>query len=381
MSPTTTSPAASTVVGAAVLATVSSVLPGFLTGGLAVQISEEFDVTESVYGWGLGSFFLAGAVGSATLGRLAQRVPVRIMISVLVVVSATSQLMIATVAQSFAVFIACLAVCGFVNAGNQTAVNLLLGQAKLSRLGLAVAVKQSGMPGASMLAGLAVPAVALTVGWRWAYVIAAAFALVAVLGVWRLPPTEVPERVSRVVSPRRDLVLASITGALLAFAAGALNSWIVTSGVDAGLGEGAAGLMLSVGAGAGIALRLGWGFRLDEMAHRPFAVAATTVAIGAVGMLLLGIRSSWTHVFATLLAFGGGWIWPVFTNFGIVRKNPDAAGAATGVTQMGVYLGVFSAPLITGWLIEAHGYGVMWSVVAMFAFAGSLVAWRVAEAF
>ncbi|RZV45808.1 MAG: MFS transporter [Acidimicrobiales bacterium] len=374
-------PRSETVVAAAVLATVSSVLPGFLTGGLAVQISEEFDVSESIYGWALGSFFLAATFGSVTLGRIAQRVPVRIMISVLVLISATSQLVIAAFANSFALFIGCLAVCGFVNAGNQTAVNLLLGQAKLSRLGLAVAVKQSGMPGASMLAGLAVPAVALTVGWRWAYAIAAVFAMMAAVGVRRLPTTTVSQQTSRVVSTRHELVLAAVAGALLAFAAGALNSWTVTSGVDAGLSEGVAGLMLSVGAGSGIALRLAWGFHLDEMLHRPFAVAAATVAVGALGMLLLGFRSPPAHVIATLLAFGGGWIWPVFTNFGIVRRNPDAAGAATGVTQMGVYGGVFSAPLITGWLIETQGYGVMWTVVAALAIAGATVAWRVAEAF
>jgi len=374
-------PRPETVVAVAVLATVSSVLPGFLTGGLAVQVSAEFDVAESIYGWALGSFFLAATIGSVTLGRVAQRVPVRAMISVLVLISAMSQLVIAAFANSFALFIACLAVCGFVNAGNQTAVNLLLGQAKLSRLGLAVAAKQSGMPGASMLAGLAVPAVALTVGWRWAYAIAAVFAAMAAAGVWRLPATTISKRASRVVSTRRELVLAAVAGALLAFAAGALNSWTVTSGVDAGLSEGAAGLMLSVGAGSGIALRLAWGFHLDEMVHRPFAVAAATVAVGALGMLLLGFRSPPTHVIATLLAFGGGWIWPVFTNFGIVRRNPDAAGAATGITQMGVYGGVFSAPLITGWLIETQGYGVMWTIVAAIALVGATVAWRVAEAF
>ncbi len=77
---------------------------------------------------------------------------------------------------------------------------------------------------------------------------------------------------------------------------------------------------------------------------------------------------------ATLLAFAGGWVWPVFTNYGIVRTNAATAGAATGVTQMGVYIGVFLAPLVTGWLIEQYGYGTMWSVVVVMILIGSTLA-------
>ena len=39
------------------VATVSTVYPGFLIGALTVQVSDEFSVTEATYGWGLGGFF------------------------------------------------------------------------------------------------------------------------------------------------------------------------------------------------------------------------------------------------------------------------------------------------------------------------------------
>ena len=75
-------------------------------------------------------------------------------------------------------------------------------------------------------------------------------------------------------------------------------------------------------------------------------------------MLGLAPRITALHVVVTFLAFGAGWSWPVFTNFGIMRANGDAAGAASGVTQMGIYLGVFLGPLLTGWTIDEFGYFV-----------------------
>ncbi len=370
-------------VAALVLATVSTVYPGFLAGALAVQVSAEFDLSEAAYGWALGSFFLAAATASIALGHLVQRVGPRRQIITVLSVTAAAEVGIAAFARSFPAMIAGLVVCGLMNAGNQSAVNLALTRAEISRLGLAIAIKQSGMPAAAMLGGFAVPAIALTAGWRWAYVMGAAMALVALVGVMREVTTS--EAVSgprpRLESPRRVLSLAAVGTGFLSFSAGSLTAWVVASGVDAGLSPGVAGAVMSVGAASGIVLRLYAGWRLDGLRARPFRLAAATVVVGAVGIALLAVRISTLHVAATVLAFGGGWIWPVFTNFGIVRTNPAAAGTATGVTQMGVYIGVFTAPLVTGALIERAGYPTMWVVVAAAALIGATIAMRLADRF
>ena len=93
-------------------------------------------------------------------------------------------------------------------------------------------------------------------------------------------------------------------------------------------------------------------------------------------MIGLASRTEAVHVAATFLAFGAGWAWPVFTNFGIMRANGDAAGAASGITQMGIYLGVFAGPLVTGWTIDEWGFSVMWVVVAvMMTIGAALTFW------
>lgn len=375
----------STVIRVAVLATVMTVLPGFLVGALSVQVRADFGVSRATYGWGLGSFFLAATVGSAVLGHVAQRVGPRVQIVAAQLVSAFASLVIAGFAQSFLFLVLLLAIAGLANSANQSAINLLLSQADLPRLGLAIALKQSGMPAAALLGGLAVPAIAVTVGWRWAYVLCASGALAAcgavLARVERVGPLQ--RRVSpSPLTPRAALLQASVGFGCMAYAAGALNAWLVSSAHDlSGIDEGPAGLLLSLGAGVGVCVRLFFGMRLDSSAASPLQMAARMSALGGVGIVFLAFGSPVVTVAATLLAFGCGWIWPVFTNFGVVRANREAAAAASGVTQTGVYLGVFGGPLLSGFIIEWSGYATMWGVTAAVMIGGAIITAMAASAF
>jgi len=367
-----------------VVATIMTVMPGFLVGALAVQAIEDFGVGEATYGWGIGSFFLAAMAGSAAFGRIAQLVGPRTQVLGALVVSAAASLTIAWLADSFAVFVAALAVAGLANSANQTAINLLLSEADLPRLGLAMALKQSGMPLAAMLGGLAVPVIATTVGWRWAYVACGAGAVVAAAAVAGLiePVGRIDRSSAEPVTQRRALVLAAVGFGFLAFAAGTLTGWLVSSAHEhAGISEQRAGLVLSFGSAVGVSVRLLIGTRIDRSTRAPLAAAAAISTIGAVGLVLLSIRGSTVLIIATILAFGGGWVWPVFTNFGVVRANRDAAASATGVTQTGVYIGVFAGPLVSGYVIQWWGYGPMWILTAVFMAIGAAVTFASSPAF
>ncbi len=373
-----------TVIAVAIAAAVSVALPGFLVGGLSVQIRGEFGVAEGRYGWAMSTYFLAATAGSIVLGRLAQVIGPRRQLTLALLGAAVVDLCIALFANEFGYLIAFLAIAGLCNAAAQTAVNLGLAQAGLPRLGLALAVKQSGMPAASMLSGLAVPVIALTLGWRWAFVGAATVALIAVVGVQQTISSSAPQPTTEKASsqsPLNALVIAGVAAMFLSFGAGALNAWVVESGVDAGLGKGTAGLMLSIGAALGIAIRVGWGMRLDRMSWHPFVIAGVMVFSGAIGAIGLAGRSATIHIIATVVAFSGGWIWPVFLNFGVVRANEGNAASATGVTQTGVYLGVFIAPLTAGAIIERSGYPMMWTITAIAMAVGGTLMLRVSKRF
>ena len=160
------------------------------------------------------------------------------------------------------------------------------------------------------------------------------------------------------------MYVAAFVVFLFAFTSGAINAWTVSSGVDAGLSEGVAGLVISAAAGTGILVRLLVGSRIDASPIAPFRSAALLYLVGITGFVLCAFRIPALHVVASILAFGGGWVWPVATNYAIVNANRRNAAAATGLTQTGVYVGVFSAPIVTGRIIDAAGYPTMWLVVA-----------------
>ena len=68
---------------------------------------------------------------------------------------------------------------------------------------------------------------------------------------------------------------------------------------------------------------------------------------------------------ASAVAFGSGWAWPGLFNLAIVRLNPAAPAAATGITQTGVYVGALSGPIAFGVIVDQVGYGWAWTVAAI----------------
>ena len=73
-------------------------------------------------------------------------------------------------------------------------------QVPAGRQGLSFGVKQAAIPVSTLLAGAAVPVVALTVGWRWAFVLAACW--LAAIGSCR-PVNADGERRRRAARGRR----------------------------------------------------------------------------------------------------------------------------------------------------------------------------------
>jgi MFS family permease len=316
------------------------------------------------------------------LGRTAERLgPVRAL-RVSAVWSGVAQLVIAVAARSFATLVALLAVTGAANALAQPAANLLIARAlPVGRQGLAFAVKQSAVPFATLLAGLAVPAIALTVGWRWAFVVSSVVAAASALIVPSAPRAAAPrdaaglagtpvERTSD--APLATMVLLATGIALGAASAGTLGAFLVSAVVDAGVGEGQAGLLLTGGSAFGIAARLVAGVRADRRGGGHLRVSAFMLLGGAVAYLVFAIDRPVTYLLATPLAFGSGWAWPGLFNLAIVRANPNAPGAATGITQTGTYAGVVAGPLLFGVVAERSSYGTAWFVAATAALAAAV---------
>ncbi len=286
------------------------------------------------------------------------------------------------------------------------------------QLGTAFAVKQSAIPLATLLGGLAVPTIALTLGWRWSYAGAAVLALGAAAAVpLRFdaeleavggpatghgpplptgsdpPPDTAPPAHRRHArpapvsppEPRPDpgwVPLAVLAGGvgLGAAAAGALTTFLTSAATDAGVPEGAAGLLLTAGSAIGIAVRLAAGARADRVGGGQLGVVAGMLAVGAGAFAAFALDVGWIYVALTPLAFGAGWSWPGLFNLSVVRSYPHRPAGATGVTQTGTYLGAGGGPLVVGWIADTHPWSLAWLATSALAAgaAAAVVAGRTA---
>ena len=199
-----------------IAAGAATVLPGFLVGALALQIRSDLDVGVAAVASGVTVFFAAGAVGAGPGGRLAERMGALRSMRTCVVATSVCLLLIAVLPSSLALLLALLAVAGVANAVCQPAINLFMAdQVRLDRQGIAFGIKQAAVPAAVLVSGLALPALALPLGWRPTFAVCAVGAL-AVAGVVRRTATRFVPPQARDPAPRpsRALVVTAVGAAL-----------------------------------------------------------------------------------------------------------------------------------------------------------------------
>ncbi len=355
------------------------VLPGFLTGGLAVQIRGELDFDEGALGFAVAVFFAASALGSVVFGRVVERVGSSLGMRLAALVSAASLLAVSVLAGSWWWLVGCLILGGFGNAISHPATHLLLArEVPPGRQGLAFGIKQAAIPAATLLAGLAVPLLALTVGWRWAFAGGAALALCIALLVSKGEEDGARHvREARAGDvPLAPLVLLALGIGLGSAAANPLGAFVVESAVATGVEVGAAGLLLALGSAVGIGVRVVFGHLADKLNSGRLRLVAGMLVVGSVGFVLLASGVSSLLVPGILLAFAAGWGWPGLFNFAIVRSNPRAPAAATGITQTGASSGAAAGPLAFGYIVEETSFGTAWmcsSLLALVAAAAILI--------
>ena len=349
----------------ALTTTIAVTVPVFLVGGLAVQIGDELGFSPAGLGLAVSAYFGASALASVPAGALVERYGSTTVSRCGIVLASGSLVGIAVAARSLWSLIAILALGAGANAAGQLASNTSLARhVPARRQGLSFGVKQAAIPVSTLLAGAAVPAVALTVGWRWAFVLAAVLAAAAIPLV---PKANDEERKARGKAAERAtgaLVVLGVAATLAAAAANALGTFLVDSAVARGIAPGPAGLWLTLGSAVCVAARIGGGWQADRRPDRQVGVIAALLAAGSVGLLLLALPGTVALVAGVVLGFGLGWSWPGLMNFAVVRLHPRAPAAATSITQTGVYAGGCVGPLGLGAVAAAAGYPVMWTAAA-----------------
>ncbi|OLM29290.1 MULTISPECIES: MFS transporter [unclassified Pseudonocardia] len=361
----TAAPSAFRVATGAVIVTTASVLPVFLTGALAVQLSRDLAFDPSGLGLVVALYFGVSALCSLPVGMVVERFGSRVTSRIAVVGAAVLMAALGLGARSYVALVVLLLCGAWCNVMGQLSSNLTLARSvPAHRMGLSFGVKQAAIPAATLLAGLAVPAVALTVGWRWAYGIGALLALAALFACPRADARP-PARAGKGDRATGALAVIGAASGLAAGTATALGIFLVASAVDRGIDPGLAGLVLTLGSVVGLSARLLHGWLADRRTGGHVAVVAASLASGAIGFVLLAVPGTPALVVGVVLAFGLGWAWPGLLQFAVVRLNPSAPAAATSIVQVGVYAGGFAGPIVFGSLATHAGFPTAWTVNAV----------------
>jgi MFS family permease len=275
--------------------------------------------------------------------------------------------------------IALLALAGIGNALAGPAVSAALKhEIAPQRQGLAFGAQQAGASIGALLAGLALPVVAIPFGWRWAFVVVAVLALAAAAAAPARIPRPHPAERGR---PPKGLGAVHAIG-LTAFFASAASvgfiSFVVSYSVENGIDDGAAGLLLAAVSLSAAACRVGLGVVADRGGQDALRPVAAMFLVSAGAYLLLIVGEPLVIVAAALLAGSFGWAWTGALNLAVVQLSPQAPAWAVGVMLSGLFAGAVTGPLAIGLLADGGHFTLAWILCSGFALlaAATVVAVR-----
>lgn len=357
--------------------TVLTVLPMLLVGALSLPLRTELAFGPTALGGAIGVFRASGALAAGPLGRVADRIGAARAMRRAVAMAVVGTLGISVLSRSWITLAIGLALCGAASSFGQTAANrYLIRVVAQRRQGLAFGVKQAAMPTAAMLAGIMVPVLGLTLGWRSAF---AASALLGLTVLLLLPaprpgrPAVAGGRVSRSRADRLGLLV--VTAALMCgmAAASTLAAFTVESAAAFGLDLATAAWLLTMGSICAIVSRVIIGLVSDRMTSGHLVLVSAMLGVGSLGYLLLGLGRGWSLVSGTMLAFALGWGFNGLFWFAIVRLHRSAPGAVTGLVMPGGMSGGVLGPILFGAIVEASGFAAGWFTMAAFGAIGAVL--------
>ena len=364
----------------AIAASTTTSFAVFLTGALAVQMGASLHFGPDSLGMAVSIYYLGAAAGSVPFGRLTEAVGGARVMKPTALLAGTLLALIALLAHSWVSLSVVLFFSGIVSSAMQPATNLFLARRiPRDRQGFAFGVKQSAIPFASLFGGLAVPAIALTIGWRWAFAFAALCSGVTALLVPRSHTSLASYRAKHKdpASPGRiaPLVVLGVGFGLGIFAAAAMTAFLVTSGVAGGLSKPEAGYLAGAAGAVAVMVRVYSGVLADRRGGGHFKVIALMLVMGCLGYIGLALGSAFRVYlffwFGAIIAYGAGWGWNGLFNFAVIRTHTKAPARATSVTQVGGRLASVFGPLVFG-VVVAHGsYAIAWLVNGLVAVLGA----------
>jgi MFS family permease len=262
-------------------------------------------------------------------------------------------------------------------AGTPAGGRLVLVAFPAERRGLALGIRQTGIPLGGIIAAGALPPIAATAGWRWSLVAAAGLAILGLLplALTRIDRVTEPllENVERPRGQQRNVYLLTLWACLIVSGQYALLVFLVLDLHEtASLSLTTGALLLAIANATGIVGRIAWGAASDRAlanGRKPLLLLLTAVGLGGVLLLLLVPRDAPLAVLAvmasiaglSLIGYQGLWITMLAESAGTRQ-----VGAATGFAITFVTISMALSPPLYGLIADAAGtYRAVWAALAV----------------
>jgi MFS family permease len=340
-------------------------------------IKAELGVSAAVAGIAVSSFAFGKIFGSYTAGLAADRLGERrVIVSGAVSVGVLAICAAATPgALVFAVlFLAGLASSTSTPAGGR----LVLLSFPRNRHGIALSVRQCGIPAGGLVAATLLPWLAHMWSWRWSLAVAGAVTIATILPL-SLSPVERSYEIEAhaaggTMHPARDrnIRLLTLWGCLVVTGQYAILAFLALDlHQSAGLSLVRASLLVSVANAMGIVGRVVWGAVSDRALSRgrkPLLLLLNASGLLAALALLATPRSAPIWLFVVLAALGGfaliGYqgLWITLL---AELAGPRRVGAATGFAVTFVQISIALTPPLYGLVADVAGsYRAVWAALA-----------------
>lgn len=369
------------MVALTIAASAVGALPLNLVGALGFRIEEDLALSAAAIGVAVATFRLVQGVSAYRLGGTVDVLGARRALCVATALTVVCSLVITFGARSLAVLMLAMAVGGIGKSLMQPASNrMVVTEARDDQYGIVIGFKQAAAPLSTLLAGLAVPLIAMTFGWRWAFAVTAVLATLCCGLVLRFMTEERSGKAKAAKKerpPRTELKLLALIGVAMAFA-NATNSIIpafwVLGETRSGADPAQAGVVLAAASALAIVVRVVSGIACDRLPGDPMILCAAMLLVGALGISSLAVVDSTTvRGIGLVVGYAGVWGYPAVLWYALLRRFHRTPGYVTGQVTIYSLVGGSFGPVAFGVVADATSYGVGWILTASLAVAAATI--------